>query len=173
MVLSDFGDLGERLVAVASFVEGDEPLVDCAENDRSLRTPAMGVAMQIFLLREQAVVFSQFFENRNVGNRWLLRLEVFNAFETRQANQIGWDLSVVEVGAVVCHRTVNIEIVIEPRHVVIPTVARSSMHATGAALDRHIVGKDDGRGAVDKRMARGELLEVGTFHGVNHRWSVL
>ncbi len=63
----------EGLGAVAGLVEGDEPLVDGAEDDGGLRAPAVRVAVDVFRLGEERDVAvggvggGEFFEDREIG----------------------------------------------------------------------------------------------------------
>ena len=145
--------------------------------------------MRIFCFGEERAGFGEFFQHREIGGGRFLRREVLDRFEAAEADEVGGDLAVVEVATVVADRTVDGEFVVEPGKIVVSAVARRGVDGTGAAVGRDVVSEDDGRGAVDERMARGQSLQglpandrdprpkvqcsecgIGFLGGVDDRW---
>ena len=98
-------------------------------------------------------------------------------------------MAVIEVATVVADRAVDGEFVLETGKIVVGAVARGGVDGPGAAVGRDVVSEDDGRGAVDERMARSQALQglpasdrdpwlhvhcsecgIGFLGGVDDRW---
>ena len=126
----------------------------------------MGVAVDVFGLGEQGDVAGdgvgggEFFEDREVRGAGFFRLQLFGGFEAGDADEVGGDLAVVEVATVVTDGAVNGKLVAEAGKVVVGTVAGCGVDAAGAGFSGDVVGDDDGAGAVDKRVAGGEVFEL-------------
>ncbi len=86
VILLDRFDLGKGLSAVPSLVKRDEPLVDCTEYDGGLGSPAVGITMGIFGLRQQGSGRSKQFKDPEIGWCGSFCGEVFNRLQGRQAN---------------------------------------------------------------------------------------
>ena len=161
LILRDLGDLVEGDLAVTGLVQGNEPLVDGAEDDGRLGAPAMGVAVLVLGLGEQRVGLGELLEHAEVGGRGLLGGEILDSLQRGQADEIGGHAAVVEVFAVVADRAVDLEAVLESGLVILRAVTRRGVHGAGAAVGGDVVSQHDGRGAVDERMAGLQLLEFG------------
>src|SRR5690606_21979042 len=128
------GDGFERGGAHAGLVERDEPLIDGAEDDRGLGAPAVRIAVGVFGLGEQVAGGGEFFQDGEIGRRGFLGGDVLDGFEAGDADEVGGDFAVVEVGAVVADGAVDFEAVFEAGEIILGAVAGRGVHAAGAAL---------------------------------------
>src|SRR5690606_28014908 len=109
----------KRLLAMAGPVERNEPLVDRAEDDRRLRTPAVRVAVGVALLRQQRAGGIELLEHGDVRRRRPLLLEVLDSLERVQSHEIRRHASVVDVATIVSNRAIRLEPVLNASQIVL------------------------------------------------------
>ena len=147
-------NLGERLAT--DRIDADKKLFDRAEDDRSLRAPAMRVAvLDFFLSGERALLLQE-------GDDVIVCVEDVFADEVRQAALLG------EVTAII-HRRKQREVVLAAEAVVVFAVAGRDMHASGAGIQSHKISAVNRCRPVEERMLRQVADQLGAgkrlFHG--------
>jgi len=73
------------------------------------------VAVRILGLREERTGFGELLQDGEIGGRRLLRGEILDSFERRDANEVGGDFAVIEITAVVTDGAADIEFCIRGR----------------------------------------------------------
>ena len=86
--------------------------------------------------------------------------QVVDVLKGGQADEIGGHPAIVEKTAVVAHRAVDLELVLQAGEIVVVAVPGRGVHAARAALGGDIVRQDDRRSAVDEGMTGLEVLEL-------------
>ena len=138
------GDRRERLLAQRrlALVEGDEPLLGGAEDDRVLAAPADRVGVRV-LARPGAARPSRAAARSTFGL-------ASNTLLAREALDLGQE------AAALVHRAVDVEAVAHAGQVVVPAVAGGGVHDAGAGVERDVVGEHARRVAVDPGMAEAQ-----------------
>ena len=96
-----------------------------------------------FLRSHQIALLPEEFDNR------LIRLEDLHSGEA---------FHVARKFALMIHRRVNLHAVFQAGVVVVLPMSRRGMHAARALIQRHVIGQDAFRGAINKRMAAFQML---------------
>ena len=131
-----------------SLVEGDEPLLGGAEDDRVLAAPADRVRVGVLArLQEGARLAQELHDDR-------VRLEDLLPGEALDLGQESPRL---------VHGTVDVEPVADSGEVVVPPVAGGGVDDPGAGVEGDVVGQEDGGVAVDPGVAEAQALEKGAL----------
>lgn len=119
----------------------------------------MRVAVRVFGLGEQGSGRCEFLEDGEIGGSRFLGREIFDGFESRDADKIGRHLTVVEVTSVGSDGAVNLEAVFQAGEIVFGAMTGGGVDAAGAAIGGDVVGEDNRGRAVDERVAGGQAFE--------------
>ncbi len=131
------------------YVQADEPLGGCQEDDRIVAAPAVRV-----LVRERRAVP----QPAPLLERLLdVGVRVEHALAGKQADRV------VEMPARP-DRRVDVEAVLEPRVEVVGAVAGSGVHGPGARVERHVAGQHADRIAVVQRVPESDAFELRALH---------
>ncbi len=136
---ADILDRLQRRVPEAALVHRDEPLRRGAEDDGLVAAPAVRVGMLKILAVQQRPRPAQQLDDRGIGGKHRLPAEMLHGLEKT---------------AVIIHRAEGLQPVIHAGDVVVRPVPRGGVHATGAGIQRHVIGQHQERCAVDERVAR-------------------
>ena len=128
-----------------ALVEGDEPLLGGAEDDRVLAAPADRVGVRVLAGLQEGARLAQELHDRGVRVEDLLPGEA---------------LDLGQEAPRLVHGAVDVEAVADAGEVVVPAVAGGGVDDAGAGVEGDVVGQDDGRVAVDPGVAEAQALEV-------------
>ena len=134
----------------SELVDGDEELLDRAEDDGGLGTPAMWVAVLVGFFAEQCAFFLEEFNDGGVR------------FEDVDTNEVGQAAFVGELSVVV-DRAENFEPILLADYVVVRTVTGSDVHRAGSGFGGDEGSKDDFGSAIEERMLGLMAFELGAF----------
>ena len=132
-------DLGERLFAQR--IDADEELFERPEDHRRFGAPAMGIRVGVALLAQERTAGAQEFDHLGVD------VENVFTFPCGHPDLFGKATAFV-------HGRKNGQAVFDACKVVVRAVARCDVDLAGAGFERDKIGEDDGRNAVQERVAR-------------------
>ena len=136
----------------AQLFHADEELLDGAEDDGGLGTPAVRVLVGEFFAAQQPVAFHQ------QGDDVLVALEYMLADQVGQAAFGG-------VVAIVIYRGEHGQPVGHAGDVVVCTVAGGNVHRAGTGISGHVGGIDDEGFAVEEGVAGAAFLQLAALEG--------